>query len=146
MHTGYTWFVVNPEQRDHLREINEARAAAFLDAVSALGRAAATVIGAVTGLPRRLAAARRARRTRAALAGLSDAMLDDIGLARGEIETIVEAVRRSPGQDPLVTLGHRAPGADAPTRALPLPRQVIGTRRLSLGHAPTGQDSAPRAA
>jgi len=146
MHTGYTWFVANPDQREHLRRINEARAAAFLDAVSTLGRAAATVIGAVSGLPRRVAAARRARRTRTELAGLSDAMLDDIGLARGEIETIVEAVRRSPGQDPLVTLGHRAPGAEAPTHALPLPRQVIGRRRPRLGHAPTVQDGAPRAA
>ena len=146
MHTGYTWFVVNPDQRDHLREINEARAAAFWAAGRAVVRGGAGAIRALAGLPRLVAAWRRARRTRALLGGLSDRMLADIGVERGDIETIVEAVRRNPGQDPLVTLGHRTPGAETPTRALPLPRQVIGKRRPRLGHAPTGQGSSNRAA
>lgn len=146
MHTGYIWFVVNPENRDHLREINEARAAAFQDAVRALIRGGSRVVGALSALPRRVRGWRRARRTRAELAGLSDALLADIGLGRADIETVADAVRRAPDRDPLVTLGHRAGEAQAPTRALPIPSQVLGKPRPAPSHGRTGEGSPRRAA
>jgi len=87
------WRNVDPNYEVHLRRANEARAAAVYAGWKWLtGRLGAAV--------RRLVEANRRaaqmRRTSDALHALSDSQLKDIGVARGEIESIARAVAAEP--------------------------------------------------
>lgn len=55
--------------------------------------AGSSVVTVLTGLTGRIAAWNDARVTRNALAGLTDQQLDDLGLVRGDIDTIADNLR-----------------------------------------------------
>ena len=82
---GQAWFNANPELRAHLRNTNEARAAA----VYAAWR---TVSAPLRNLAEILRRVHRERQTYDALSGLGDRALNDIGLSRSEIRSISQAI------------------------------------------------------
>ncbi len=86
---GQIWINANPELRDHLRKVNEARSAAFY----ATWRAATAP---VRGLIEVLRRARRERQTYGELSRLNDRQLKDIGISRSEIGSIAQAVAVEP--------------------------------------------------
>jgi uncharacterized protein YjiS (DUF1127 family) len=86
---GQIWLNANPELRDHLRDVNEERSAAFY----ATWRA---VTAPIHGLIEALRRARRERETFGALSRLSDRQLQDIGISRSEIGSIAQAVAVEP--------------------------------------------------
>jgi len=82
---GQVWINANPELRDHLRNANEERSAAFY----ATWRA---VTASFRGLIEALRRARGERETYSALNRLNDRQLKDIGISRSEIGDIAQAV------------------------------------------------------
>jgi uncharacterized protein YjiS (DUF1127 family) len=93
MTIGHIWYIANPELRDHLRQANEERAAAFYAAFTALGRA---IAAPVEWLLKGLRSTDRKRATYQALSRLSDHQLQDIGVWRSEIASVAEAVAKQP--------------------------------------------------
>ena len=138
---GQAWFNANPELRTHLRNTNEARAAAFY---AAWRRVSAPLRGLVEYLRR----VRREHQTYDALSRLGDHALSDIGLSRSEIGNVAQAVAAEPLEAGMTIADLRwahsseSTGIEAP--ALPLLRAV---ERRSRGvpqptAAPVQQDRA----
>ncbi len=82
---GQAWFNANPELRVHLRNTNEARAAAFY----AAWRTVSAPLRSLAEVSRRV---RRERQTYDALSGLGDRALNDIGLSRSEIRSVSQEI------------------------------------------------------
>ncbi len=79
------WINANPELRDHLHKVNEARLATFY----APWRA---VTAPVRGFIKAVRRFRRERETYGRLSNLSDHMLKDIGISRSEIGNIAQSI------------------------------------------------------
>jgi len=79
----------SPELDRHLRQANEECAAAVYAAWTAIRRAVST---AFRKLDESFDRTRRARKTYRALCALSDRQLRDIGVNRGEIDGVAEAI------------------------------------------------------
>lgn len=137
MHTGYTWFITRPENADIHRRINEARAAT----VHAVARSVAdAVLGAVARLSNRIRTWRRVRATRAALTQLDDRTLEDVGIARGEIEGVLDLIAAQPPEAETTLAELQAPDASARPATAPVvirqagrPRRRRGVRRQTPG-------------
>lgn len=89
----YIWRNANPNYETQLRQANEARAAAFY---AGWRRLAGAIGGAVTRFIEAQRRAARARRTEEALSALSDRHLRDIGLERGEIQSVARRMAERP--------------------------------------------------
>ncbi|MHA1529857.1 MAG: DUF1127 domain-containing protein [Alphaproteobacteria bacterium] len=137
---GQIWLNANPELRDHLRTVNEARSAAFY----ATWRAATAP---VRGLIEKVRRARRERETYGSLSRLNDRTLQDIGLSRSEIGSVAQAVAATAPEAGLTlaelrqTQSHVPVGRDA--RVVPLSR--AGQRRYQ-GASQIAPQSATAAA
>ena len=136
---GQAWINANPELRVHLRNTNEARAAAFYAAWR-------TVSAPLRDLVEVLRRVRREHQTYDALSGLGDRALNDIGLARSEIRSISHEIAAEPLEGGMTIAGLRrvrsgvSTGNETPV--VPLPRIV---ERRSRGvpqpaTAPVDQD------
>lgn len=136
MHTGYLYFIANPEHRPHLRRINEARAAAVYAAARAISEA---VAGGVSTLLARLGRRRRIARTEAVLAALDDRLLRDVGLHRGTLRAVAEAAVDgnvapvvAAEQAPPAPRGHPRPTPRPGSRRTPgVPREAEAPRRAA---------------
>jgi uncharacterized protein YjiS (DUF1127 family) len=122
---GQIWINANPELRDHLRKVNEERAAAYY----ATWRA---VTAPFRGLIEALRRVRRERQTYGALSRLNDRHLQDIGISRSEIGGIAQAVAVAPPEAGLTLAELRQTqsiipaGRDAQVVALPRADQRRG--------------------
>lgn len=113
-----------PELDQRLRAAHEARAAAFRAAWKAGGRAISAALRRFLRVVEAVRRSQRAERTRNALGALSDRDLKDIGLTRGDIHEIAEAVADAPA-DSRVTFaevrGLRSPSSKGRAERAPLP-------------------------
>ena len=82
---GQIWLNANPGLRGHLRKVNEERSAAFYASWRA-------VTAPIRDLIEALRRVRRERETFGALSRLSGRHLQDIGISRSEIGSVVQAV------------------------------------------------------
>ncbi len=116
---GQIWLNANPELRDHLRKVNEERAAAFYAAWRA-------VTAPVRGLIEAVRRVRRERETYGALSRLSDRHLQDIGISRSEIGSVAQAVAAEPPEAGLTIAELRQTRSFIPAgrdvQVVPLPR------------------------
>jgi uncharacterized protein YjiS (DUF1127 family) len=129
MHTGYLYFIANPEHRHYLRRINEARSAAVYAAVRTISEA---VADGVSGLLARLGRRRRIARTEAVLAALDDRLLRDVGLHRGTLRAAAEAA----------VDGDAARAFAAAERPSATPRRPLPTPRSAPRRTPSGPREA----
>jgi len=118
MSLGYIRFAENPENREILRRINEARAAAFYGAWRGLIDGLADTAAAIA---ERIARLQRAGELRAELRRLDDRALRDIGLSRADVEAleagrIPEQVAEGIAAEPRQPRGETPP-ADRPRPA-----------------------------
>jgi uncharacterized protein YjiS (DUF1127 family) len=142
MSIGHIWLTTNPELRDHLRQANERRAAAFYAVFTAIGRAISTPFGAVIEALRQN---NRASVTYRALSRLSDYQLKDIGIWRSEIDSIAQAVATEPPEVEVTLADLRRIRSDAsigdekPTSPTPrlVARQSIAAHRSTARPAST---------
>ena len=139
----------NPELRHLLHKVNEERAAvvyaAWKKSTGALG-------GFFHGLVERVRQARRVKQTYRALSALSDHQLRDIGLTRGEVAGIAQAIATvEPATELTIAELRRArldDDAESEARSAALPRQDNRARRPDAStarqpaHAFTGSDKA----
>lgn len=112
----YIWRNANPNYESQLRRANEARAAAFY---AGWRRLAGAIGGAVTRFIEAQRRAARARRTEAALSALSDRHLRDIGLERGEIQSIAQRVAERPTGATLADLRELRSASGTGFRSIP---------------------------
>ena len=130
MHTGYTWFITRPENADVHRRINEARAATFHAAARSVTD---TVLGAAARLSGRIRTWRRIRATRAALIQLDDRTLEDVGVARGEIERVLDMIAEQPPEAGKTLAELQAPDASARPATAPVALRQVGRPRARRG-------------
>ena len=117
----FIWLSGNPEVESHLRKAREARAAAFYATYKALGRAASVPL---RRLFKWVGHTRRVRKTRRELSALSPHLLQDIGIARGDIPAVAEALAARAPKSGLTLRQLRRAEIDDPAgsevRAVPL--------------------------
>ena len=140
---GQIWINANPALRDHLRQANEQRSAAFYAAWRA-------VTAPLRGLVEAVRRVRDEHETYRELNRLDDRQLKDIGISRSEIGDIVQAVAVERPEAGLTiaelrrTRSNLSAGRDAQVVALPRADQRRGRGGSRVAPQSTAAASAER--